>query len=104
MSSFAMRIQVTGGRYGDFTLRNFSDAIRPQRDPDLLPTAPRTPSPSTFTTVPLVGAGRFREFKRLVALWSSLGVHPDQQGQFTRSRTIGHAFVEDFQGLPAIVR
>ena len=28
----------------------------------------------------------------------------EQQGQFTGSRTIGHAFVEDLQGLPAIVR
>jgi hypothetical protein len=30
--------------------------------------------------------------------------HTKQQGQFTRSRTIGHALVEDLQGLPAIVR
>jgi hypothetical protein len=28
----------------------------------------------------------------------------EQQGQFTRSRTIGHALVEDLQGLPTIVR
>jgi hypothetical protein len=30
--------------------------------------------------------------------------HAEQQGQFTRSGTIGHALVEDLQGLPAIVR
>jgi hypothetical protein len=30
--------------------------------------------------------------------------HTEQQGQSTGSRTIGHALVEDLQGLPAIVR
>ena len=30
--------------------------------------------------------------------------HTKQQGQFTRSGTIGHALIEDLQGLPSIVR
>jgi hypothetical protein len=32
------------------------------------PIAPGTPLPATFITVPLVGAGRFRAFRRLVVL------------------------------------